>query len=203
VTSIVALVGVDGAGKTTQAQRLAHWLTEQGRPADYWQNAGGRRWFGRLAGRLGRRDADQLVGPRGMLVIEGVLRWLSIARALLFSRLRGQIAVMDRYACCQYASIRAHHGRGEWLARRFFGLFPEPDVTFYMAVPVTQAYRRVQTRATDSEELADLAAADAAYRSLPEADRFVLIDAGGPPDDVQRALRRAVEGAMPALATNR
>jgi dTMP kinase len=191
---IVAVVGIDGAGKTTQAQELAAWLTERGHPADYWQNAGGRRWFGRLARRFGRRDAQDLLGTRGMLLVESVLRFLAIARALLRSRLRGRIAVMDRYACCQYASIRAHRGRRERLARRLYRIFPAPDVTFFLAVPPGCAYARVETRGTDHEDLTDLAAADAAYRSLPEAAGFVVVDAGRDPGSVQQALRRGLLG---------
>jgi dTMP kinase len=196
VVRIVAVVGIDGAGKTTQAHDLAVWLTAQGRPADYWQNAGGRRWFGRLARRFGRRDAQGLLGVHGMLLVESALRFLAIARALLRSRLRGRIAVMDRYACCQYASIRAHHGRRERFARHLFGLFPAPDVTFFLAVPPGCAYARVETRGTDHESLAYLAAADAAYRSLPEAAEFVVVDATGNLESVQRALRSRVPAAL-------
>src|SRR3954469_17696039 len=99
----VALVGIDGSGKTTQAHRLADDLAASGLPAVYRRNAGGRRWFGRLATRFGRADADALLGPRLMLFVESLLRWLSILRTLLRRAVTGEIAVMDRYAVCQYA----------------------------------------------------------------------------------------------------
>jgi dTMP kinase len=196
---IVAVVGIDGAGKTTQAQDLAAWLAAHGHPADYWQNAGGRRWFGRLARWFGRRDAQGLLGVRGMLLVESVLRFLAIGRALVRSRLRRRIAVMDRYAWCQYASIRAHGGRRERLARQVYRIFPEPDLTIFLAVPPGCAYQRVEARGTDHESLTYLAAADAAYRSLPEAERFVVVDAGGDPAAVRRAVRAAVASRIPGL----
>jgi thymidylate kinase len=196
---LVAIVGIDGAGKTTQAHLLAGWLADAGRPADYWQNAGGRRWFGRLANLLGRRDAQALLGVGGMLFVESILRWLAIFRALVKSRWRRRIAVMDRYSWCQYASIRAH-GRGttagtsrrERLARRLYGAFPEPDLTVFLAVSPGRAYGRVEARGTDHEDPEFLVAADRAYRSLPEAGRFVVIDANREPAAVQRDLRAAV-----------
>lgn len=195
--AVVAIIGVDGAGKTTQAHLLAEWLTAAGYAADYWQNAGGRRWFGRLAQFFGRPDAQALLGVGGMLFVESVLRWLAIARALVRSRVRRNIAVMDRYSWCQYASIRshagvAHPGRRERRARRLYGLFREPDLTVFLAVQPGRAWTRVEERGTDHEELDYLASADAAYRSLPEADRFVMIAADGDAASVQRELRLAV-----------
>ncbi|GLI00069.1 thymidylate kinase [Phytohabitans aurantiacus] len=187
---IVALVGVDGSGKTTQAHRLAAELTDRGIPAHYWQNAGGRRWFGRLARHLGRRDAQGLLGRTGLLWVESLLRWLAIARALLRSVLTGQVAVMDRYAVCQYASIRTQvgGGRGEWLARLAYAVFPPPDVTFLLDVRPGEAYQRIELRGTDHETVDYLAAASAAYRSLPEYPTFRAIDANGTPDQVTRRI---------------
>ncbi|GAA4706961.1 dTMP kinase [Phytohabitans rumicis] len=194
---VIALVGVDGSGKTTQAHRLAGALTERGLPATYWQNAGGRRWFGRLAGRLGRPDAQRLLGRGGLLLVESILRWLAIARALVRSRLRGRVAVMDRYAVCQYASIRAHDGSraAERLARLAYGLFPRPDVTFFLAVDPGAAYRRIELRGEDHESVDFLATADAAYRSLPEFGAFVVVDANGTLDEVTARIQ---ERLLPA-----
>jgi dTMP kinase len=203
--AVVAIIGVDGAGKTTQAHLLAEWLIAAGHAADYWQNAGGRRWFGRLAQFFGRPDAQALLGVGGMLFVESVLRWLAIARALIRSRVRRHIAVMDRYSWCQYASIRAHAGPGgpvaglsrrERRARRLYGLFREPDLTVFLAVTPGRAWTRVEERGTDHEELAYLASADTAYRSLPEADRFVVIDADRDAASVQRELRLAVAARL-------
>jgi thymidylate kinase len=193
--SIIALVGIDGSGKTTQARRLADALSVAGRPATYWQNAGGRRWFGRVARAVGRRDGQRLLGRRGLLLTESVLRWLAIARALVRSRVRGRVAVMDRYAVCQYASIRAHGGRapevpgpGERLARLAYRVFPAPDITFLLAVDPGQAYQRIEARGTDHEDIGYLAAAQRSYEALPEHSHFVVIDASGTLDEVTRAI---------------
>jgi dTMP kinase len=186
----VALVGVDGSGKTTQAHRLAGELAAQGLPAVYRRNAGGRRWFGRLATALGRRDAEELIGRRTMLFVESVLRWLAILRNLLRRAVTRELTVMDRYAFCQYASLRARsaHASAERRARLAYRLFPDPDVTFLLTVDPAVAYERIEARGYDHEEMSYLRAASAAYRSLPEHDRFVVIDANGTPDQVSTAL---------------
>ena len=192
----VALVGIDGSGKTTQARLLAAALAAQGLPATYRRNAGGRRWFGRLAAVLGRRDGEHLLGRKAMLFVESVLRWLAILRTLLRRRFTGEISIMDRYAVCQYASIRAHAetprperiNRAERRARLAYRVFPRPDVTFLLAVDPAVANDRIERRGYDHEEMSYLRAATAAYEALPEHDRFVVIDANGTPEQVQQAL---------------
>ncbi|GGN37434.1 dTMP kinase [Actinoplanes campanulatus] len=187
----IALVGIDGSGKTTQARGLAARLIADGFPAAYRQNAGGRHWFGRIAVLLGRADAEDLFGRRGTLAVESALRWLAIARTLLRRAVRREIAVMDRYAVCQFASLRAHGARpaAERFARLAYRLFPRPDVTFFLAVDPEIAQERIERRGYDHESIEYLRAATDAYRSLPEYSRFIVIDANGTPDQVLKALR--------------
>lgn len=185
---VIAFVGIDGSGKTTQAHRLAATLSARGTPAIYCQNAGGRRWLGRLARRVGRRDAERLLGRDGLTLVESALRWLALARAVARSVLGRRAAVMDRHAVCQYASIRAHGTRWEAAARLGYRVFPQPDVTFMLSVAPAEAYRRIEARGTDHESLDFLTAADVAYRSLPEYRAFVVIDANGTPDETTRAV---------------
>jgi dTMP kinase len=202
----VALVGIDGSGKTTQAHQLATALAARGLPATYRRNAGGRRWFGRLATALGRRDGEHLLGRKAMLFVESVLRWLAILRTLLRRTVTGEIAIMDRYAVCQYASIRAHAktprperlNRAERRARLAYRVFPAPGVTFLLAVDPAVAYERIERRGYDHEEMDYLRAAAAAYESLPEHSSFVVIDANGTPEQVQQALLDHLRAWMPA-----
>jgi dTMP kinase len=191
----IALVGIDGSGKTTQAHRLADELAASGLPAVYRRNAGGRHWIGKVAVRLGRSDAEDLIGRRAMLFVESVLRWLAILRTLLRRALTGGIVVMDRYAVCQYASLRARGARpgAERRARLAYRLFPKPDVTFLLAVDPAVAQQRIDARGYDHETMTYLDAAAAAYRSLPEYPTFVVIDANGTPDEVSAALHAEVD----------
>jgi dTMP kinase len=195
----VALIGIDGSGKTTQAHLLADELAARGLPASYRRNAGGRRWFGRLATTLGHRDGDDLLGRRGMLFVESVLRWLAILRTLLRRMFTGEVTVMDRYAVCQYASLRARNATpaAERRARLAYRLFPRPDITFLLTVEPAVAYDRIESRGYDHEEMSYLHAATAAYRSLPEYPDFVVIDANRTPAEVTESLRAALEAHQP------
>lgn len=200
-TRTIALVGIDGSGKTTQAHRLADELAAAGVHAAYRRNAGGRHWFGKLAVRLGRQDGDDLLGRRGMLFAEFCLRWLAILRTLLRRAVTGEVAVMDRYAVCQYASLRARGARpsAERRARLAYRLFPAPDMTIFLDVRPELAHARIKSRGYDSETMDYLLAAGAAYRSLPEFPDFLVVDANGSADEVAARIRAVV----PALAAQR
>ncbi|GAA1800898.1 thymidylate kinase [Planosporangium flavigriseum] len=189
---IVALVGIDGSGKTTQAKMLAEWLTTCGATATYFANPGGRLFLGRLAHRLGRADAIDLLGRRGFTLVETLLRWLNICRAVVWSRLSRRTAVMDRYSYCQYVTMRTRADQGDRFARILYSVFPRPDLVCFLDVAPVEAHRRVERRGTDSESLSYLSDAATGYRSLPEFESFTVVDANGSPGEVQATLRQVV-----------
>ncbi|MGK5675552.1 dTMP kinase [Micromonospora sp. URMC 106] len=194
--TIIALVGIDGAGKTTQAKALAGRLNAAGAPATYFENAGGRPLWNRLARALGRRDGPHLFGRTGYVALEATVRWLAIARAVLVSRLTGRTAVMDRWSWCQHVVMRVRGDRGGRLARLAYGIFPPPDLVCFLAVSPELAQQRVLARGIDTEELPYLRALDAGYRGLPEFGTFTVVDADGGPAEVRAALDRAVRTAL-------
>ncbi|WP_328345119.1 dTMP kinase [Micromonospora sp. NBC_00421] len=192
---VVAVVGVDGAGKSTQAKGLVGRLNAAGVPATYLENAGGRPLWNRLARAVGRRDGVHLFGRRGYPVLEATVRWLALARAVVVTRLTGRVGVMDRWTWCQYVIMRARGDRGVRLVRAAYALFPRPDLVCFLAVAPELARQRVSDRGIDTEELAHLTALDAGYRALPEFGAFTTIDGDADPATVAAALDRAVAAA--------
>lgn len=197
---IIALVGVDGAGKTTQARLLVDDLAASGVRVARFHNPAGRRSMGRLAARTGRRTPVELLGRRGRLTVEVSVRAWRIAIAILTSRLMRQAAVMDRYACCQIALARARDDPGAGLVERAMRRFAHADLVCFLAVEPTIAHARVLARGEDREDLAELVALDAAYRALPDFASFALIDAGRGPGDVRAEIRAVLAERLPALA---
>lgn len=192
----IALLGIDGCGKTTQARRLAVGLRDQGVEARYFENAGGRPVLDGVARRLGREDGRALIGARGVVATETALRGLAIARSLRWARRPGRVAVMDRYAYCQYALMAARRDGGIARIRRRFRAFPAPDLVLYLAVPEIQAQARVEARGYDRECLSHLVAYSAAYEALPEFPGFTVVDATGSEDEVAARVLAAVRPAL-------
>jgi dTMP kinase len=189
---VIALVGIDGAGKTTQAEHLARALTATGIPATRCSNPGGRVRLGRIARRLGRQDADDLLGRGGALAVESTVRWGAILWGLLRTLPLGRTAVMDRYSYCQFVSVRVRGGHCEGLIRFVYRLLPDPDVVCWLVLSPESAMARIDGRGTDTEELGHLRALAREYLTLPEAAGFRRVDAEAPPDQVHEALRALV-----------
>ncbi|MFG3690511.1 dTMP kinase [Micromonospora sp. NPDC047740] len=189
---MIALVGVDGSGKSTQARALARRLTARGVPAAYFENAGGRPLWNRLARALGRPDGVALFGRTLYPALEATVRAVAMARTVLVSRLTGRTAVLDRWTWCQYVIMAARGDRGRRAVRAVYRIFPRPTVVCFLATTPEVARRRVLARGIDTEELAHLRALDAAYRALPEFGSFVVVDGDGDPDEVAAALDRMV-----------
>lgn len=193
---IVAVLGVDGSGKSTQTRLLAEALHRDGLGAAAYTNPGGRPALNKFAQWLGKPDGRALIGRRAVVVMETAIRFVAIARALVLAGLTGRVAIMDRYTYCQFAIMRARGDRGERVARRILGVFPTPDVTVILEAPAGIAQRRVELRGHDHEDPVYLARLDAAYRSLPEFPRFTRVDAAGTIADVQRSLHGVVAAAL-------
>lgn len=103
------------------------------------------------------------------------------------------LVVMDRHLFCQLA-LRQAKGlpRGRILPY-LVRMLPTPDMVIHLVVDPEQALRRVLARATDTESLEELGALDAAYRSLPEYEDFLKLDANGTPDEVLAGLSQLLE----------
>lgn len=172
--------------------RLTEELRAAGVAVRYGPNPGGRRWLARATKKLGGQDPAKLLGRRGLLVVESVLRWLAIARSLLAARLGGRIAVMDRYTVCQQVSVRVHGG-GRFLQRAVklaYSAFPAPEILILLDITPEAAFERIERRGTDHEELSFLRAAAEAYRDM--GVDAVRIDGGMPEDEVAQAIWKTV-----------
>ncbi|GAA3712412.1 hypothetical protein GCM10022377_27520 [Zhihengliuella alba] len=193
----VAVVGIDGAGKTTAASHLAADAADTGWPAQFIKNPSGRRWFARLAERHG------LALPTPLLDwAETAIRMYRVLRSTATADRFDGLTVMDRHLACQTV-LREVRGlpagrllpalerllaRRAGVGRRLGG----PDVVVLLDVDPATALQRITLRGEDSESLADLQAARAAYLHRAGAEGWTVIDANREAPEVLRDLRRAI-----------
>ncbi|WP_077490785.1 AAA family ATPase [Sinomonas mesophila] len=199
----IVLAGVDGSGKSTAARALADAFAARGIESELLAAPGGRRRLDTLARRAGT-TAIRVLGARGLSLLEAGVRAANLLRGerRLASRARPPaVVVHDRHAVCQLALDAA---RGVATPRWFSRLadrLPPADLVVYLDVPPALAAERVRRRGTDVETEADLAAFDAAYRSLGAFPGFLRVDASGTEEEAAARVLAAVDGALGAAVS--
>jgi dTMP kinase len=200
---VVVFLGIDGAGKTTQALLLAAWLRTFG--SDVVEFVGPRPSFVQqvldpIARDVGEPDCWSLVGPDAVRLAGSLATLRDLTREVL-PLLAGpdRMLVADRYAHCQYAVGRVFEAGNEWLIRRICAPLPRPTLTFYLDVDVSSARRRLALRGEGEETATYLRRLDDAYRDLPEAADYIHLDAEQPIQAVHAAACAHCVERLPGL----
>jgi dTMP kinase len=196
---LVAFEGPDGAGKSTQIERLAGWLESQNRETLVTREPGGTR--------LGARLREILLDPayegmawRTEALLYAADRAQHVAEVIRPALERGTIVISDRYlySSLAYQGIARGIGVDEVLAVNRWatgGLLP--DVVFLLDLSAERAIERSHDRghAEDRIEREGLAFQERvrdAYHHLSVLypDRFVVVDAARGPDEVAAEVRQ-------------
>lgn len=200
----VVLEGAEGAGKSTQAARLAGWLRGRGLEVVEAREPGGTD--------VGERIRDLLLHARGSKIGAPAELLLVLAARAAFVRelvepalARGRWVVSDRFAMSTFAYQGFGRGidRGQievlndWAAD---ALVPDLCVVLDLAVEQGLARKASDGRPRDRIELAGLDFLRRVRRGYVEMaesdDRAVLVSADGSPDEVERRVRRQVRARL-------
>ena len=189
----VTFEGVDGSGKSTQAQLLAERLRSEGREVVLTREPGGTPAGERIREILLHGDelapwaeASLFAAARAQLVDEVIRPALA----------RGADVVSDRYLDSSLAYQGLARGLGiervlELNLLATSGLLP--DRTFLLVLPPAEAAaRRGEERdRIEREGLVFTEEVDRAYREIARvfAQRVSLVDAGGNPEDIAEIVR--------------
>jgi dTMP kinase len=198
------LEGPEGSGKTTQAQRLVSWLREMGKEVLAVREPGGTEISNAIRHILldfgsGKVDARTelllFCASRAQLVSEKILPHLA----------QGGIVVCDRFA----DSTLAYQGYARGLNLTFLRLLLDfatnglkPDLTLLLDIEVNAGLGRKadneEWNRLDAEDVGFHARVRNGYHALAAADpkRWVILDAGHPPDVVAADIQRIVGAAM-------
>ncbi|MFI9811339.1 dTMP kinase [Saccharothrix variisporea] len=201
--TLVVVVGLDGAGKTTQVEELGKWLGARAVPVEVLPNqslAPVRAVLTEIAREDGFADHYDMLGVGTMRLISACAKLAYLSRLRRTLDTSDSVVVVDRYTYCQYAAARAQGAGNEEFLRRINAALPVPDLTIFLDVNPVEAHRRIEARGIDSESMEFLRAFQDAYRSLPEYRTFSVVDGNQSPDEVAQDMRQAVLRALPHLA---
>ena len=187
----IVIEGIDGTGKSTQAQRLGEWLTAQDREVVLSREPTAGPWGKKLresaaTGRLSAEDELQyFLNDRRQHVEELIAPSLAT----------GKIVILDRY----YFSTMAYQGaRGfdpSEIRRKNEEFAPVPDLLLIMDLDVDSALERIGARgdtANEFEKRENLERCREIFLSLKDESFVRVIDTRGTLDEVARLVREAL-----------
>ncbi len=218
---VIALSGIDGSGKSSQAALLRETLQRLGFAAVVeWTPFGQNGWLDHLAVpvknvlRRTRRYAAAEPRETGLERTSGTaLRERSAAVNYVWSTVvtlanglaqlqtiaghtrRGRVVVYDRYTLDSTVQLRFRYGRESRfsLQRRLIGLLaPRPVASFYLDIPPETSLARKDDRWT----LADLEEQARLYREEVERDGAVRLDGLRPRDELAAEIAETVWRAL-------
>jgi dTMP kinase len=192
----VTFEGVDWSGKSTQADLLAAWLRDQGRPVTTSREPGG------TAVAEGVRElvlhGDDMA-PWAEAALYAAARADNVARVIRPALARGDDVVCDRYLDSSVAYQGVVRDLGLEPVRDLSLLVTDgllPDVTFLVLVDPAEAQRRAGTDHDRIEREGEdfQQRVDAAYRVLAatEPERIVPVDGSRSPQTIAEEIRERV-----------
>jgi dTMP kinase len=201
----ITFEGGEGAGKSTQVQRLAARLQAQGREVVTTREPGGSPGAESIRDIVLRGDADRW-SPVTETLLMYAARRDHVERVIRPALARGAWVVCDRF----FDSTRAYQGAAGGVDPAFITALEtfvveatRPDLTLIFDLPVDEGLRRAHARAGaemrfESKGLAFHERLREGFLGIAaaEPDRCAVVDATGSPDDVAARVWTAVEGRL-------
>lgn len=194
----ITLEGGEGAGKSTQARRLADALRARGHVVVLTREPGGTPGAEAVRGLL--LDPDLALDPLAETMLHFAARADHVAHLIGPALVRGAIVISDRYTDSTRAYQGCGHGvPGQKIEALAAAIGLEPDLTLVLTLdPKVAAARRAARGTTDRYELLDaefFARVEAGFRAIVAAHpaRCVLVDADGSEDEVLQRLLAAID----------
>ena len=190
---LLALEGVDGSGKSTQAQLLAVSLLQQGRGVVLTREPG--------AGPVGQKLRRYLQGDDRHLTPEEELdlfladRREHVEQVIKPALAAGQIVITDRY---YYSSVAYQGALGldpTWILAENEVFAPRPDLVFLLVLPVAQALARLERPRQVSELPLYLERVAAIYHNL-QGPHIQRVDATASPQALHAAILERTLAAL-------
>jgi len=205
----ITLEGGDGAGKSTQAELLEAWFAMRGLEVVRTREPGGTR-LGAEIRRLLLHGGDEIgdVDARAEALLYAADRAQHVAKVVRPALERGAVVVQDRYIDSSLAyqgagrplDVAEIRGLSEWAAE---GLWP--SLTVLLDLDIDEAAKRRTARGGASDRLeAEAAEFHGRVRegflacAAADPDRFLVLDAARPVDELHAAILARVAPLLPA-----
>lgn len=178
---LIAIEGIDGAGKTTQSKALVKWLKKNGYEAKYTSEPTSFA-IGKLLSRLASTTSPALEA-----LLFAADRLEHVRRVIEPSLKKGYVVVSDRYVHSSIAYQGAMLGDVEWV-RLINKYAPKPDIAFLLDVEPKLALSRIRRRKSKFEKLELLEVVRKIYLDMVAAGELILLNGAKPSSQVTEEL---------------
>ncbi len=209
----VCFIGIDGSGKTTQAEALARAMKEDGFKSRYVWNRfepNLTRPLVAIARQLFLRHKDiykdyedyfatkqKLFGNRLLSVTYQSLLWLDyfyqISLRIRLPLMRGEAVICDRYLYDTVADLAVESNYSAEQVKkamhRYLNLFPRPDLIFFIDLPEEIAYQRK----SDVPSIDYLSRRRQAYLYMSKEQEMTLLDGTRNPGELEDTVQSRVK----------
>jgi len=193
-SKFIVFEGLDGAGKTTQLEKLVEYL--EAKDISIWRTKEPTydEPYGARIIRIVRMEEPGL--PAAELQTLYIKDREKHSREILEHLEKGEWVICDRY---WYSTVAYGVSEGldfdEWVEKN--RRFPAPDLALYFDVPAEEAMARIEKRGLDKryfEKLEKLKKVREVYLKLVEVrPEFYLVDNTSPPDEVFKEVLKLIE----------
>lgn len=205
---LIVIEGTDGVGRSTQVEMLANWLAVEGYGVarSEWKSSG-----------LIARAIEKAKDKNALNTVTFSLLYATdladrLNNVILPALKAGLIVIADRYFYTAYARDVVRGADPDWV-RQVYGFAVQPDLVFYMKMPLEPLLRRIITTrggldfyesGRDIGMSTDLYQSFKLYQSqiLYEFEQmsgefgFKVVAADDPVDEVQKTLRKELRGLL-------
>lgn len=197
----ITLEGIEGVGKSTHLARIADWLQRQGHETLITREPGGTK-TGEAIREVLLHGKDMQIDATTELLLMFAARAQHLQQLVRPALANGVYVICDRFTDATYAyqgggrALPVEHIR---LLEQFVQRGLQPDLTLLFDASVrtglARANRRGEADRFEAETVGFFERVRQTYldRARAEPDRFRLIDAEGPVEDVERQLVHVLE----------
>jgi dTMP kinase len=209
---LITLEGIEGSGKSTQAERLSQCLARQGVSTHLTREPGGSPLSERIREIILHR-AEEPLASKAELLLFLAARAQHVARTIRPALERGEVVVCDRFT----DATLAYQGGGRTIPEGFLRSLNEwaaeglrPARTFLLDVPVEVGLKRIGGRAgaspdrIESEGIAFFEAVRSRYLELArsEPERIVVLRGTDPEGVLEHQIRDEVNRILSGWTPN-
>lgn len=201
----ITFEGSEGSGKSTQINMLAAYLGQQGYEVLVTREPGGTH-IGEQVRQCLHDVKNKEMTAAAEVLLYSASRSQLVREVIVPALENGVIVISDRYA----DSTMAYQGYGRQLDLDALGIIThfatgglKPDLTILFDIDVEEGLSRrsvggEEMNRMDLQEIAFYKKVRDGYIELvkQEPERWVIVDAGRPPDEIQNDVRRSVEAKL-------